>query len=208
MSRAQETLKRIEELANADIPDGWERVDQVGTTAFTQRVLTYGSIVGAILCAFIGFTVFNFDPLQELKTLSTIYGKNLVFGAIVGSIIVMLPIHEAIHILFHPGHGCTQRTIVGFTFVSMFVMYLDQMSINRFLVMLLAPVTIIGVTIITFALMMEQFFVIAAILFAVNIGTSLGDLAMAKRVSKIRKNHSKIWSRGTHFIAMKRPLQA
>jgi hypothetical protein len=208
MSRAQETLKRIEELANADIPDGWERVDQVGTTAFMQRVLTYGSIVGAIFCAIIGFTVFNFDPLQELKTLSTIYGKHLVFGTIVGSIIVMLPIHEAIHILFHPDHGCTQRTIVGFTFVSMFVMYLDQMSINRFLVMLLAPVTIIGATIITFALMMEQFFVIAAILFVVNIGTSLGDLTMAKRVSKIRKNHSKIWNRGTHFIAMKRPLQA
>ena len=208
MSKAQEVLKRIENLSQMGVPDGWERVDQVSTSRTTQRILVYGSIVGALLCGFLGYTVFKFDTLHELRTLTDAYGKNVILGSIAISVFVMLLIHEAIHLVCLPNFGRTQNTIVGFNLLSLFVVYLDQMSINRFLLMLLAPVSILGVALASFAIVKSEFFVLAAILLVVNVGSSLGDVAMAARVSKIRKTHGKIWNLGTHYIALRRSSPA
>lgn len=204
MTRLQNSLTLIQQLSGAPAPDGWERVDKIANTNAVRRVVAYGSISLLLLSIGVSFFVFQFDVLKELDALADQVGSNAAFGVLIGSILLMLPLHEILHAVSHPDRGRTYRTVFGTNFVSMYSLYLAEMNIERFLVVLLAPVVTISGILLVFVILLPQWKVVALILSVVNLGMSLSDLAMFVRASRIRRTHSKIWNRGSHFIAFKR----
>jgi hypothetical protein len=70
---------------------------------------------------------------------------NCLLGS--GLFFLMIPLHELIHALFHPGWGFSTRTVIGLWLSKalFYAHYEGIMSRNRFLMVFLAPYPVLGV---------------------------------------------------------------
>jgi hypothetical protein len=62
-------------------------------------------------------------------------------------LLLLIPVHEAIHIALHPGHGTCASTIVGFwpKKLLFYAHYDDELARNRFIAILVAPFLVLTV---------------------------------------------------------------
>jgi hypothetical protein len=81
---------------------------------------------------------------SELSGLAGNWGAYLLCG---GFFFLLIPLHELLHALVHPGWGFSPRTIIGFWMSKgLFYAHYDGiMPRNRFLLILLAPYLVMGV---------------------------------------------------------------
>ena len=130
--------------------DGWRRMQEPGELAFFAQATLTGIVSAIAFSVWIGSlpsTAANSGSIVIKPgdlTLSTIM---LGIGAVLGGFVVLIIVHESIHLLAHPKNGLSRNSIVGIlpTRGAFYAFYDGQMTRNRFVLMAAAPFIFISV---------------------------------------------------------------
>ncbi len=121
---------RKELIALPDTSDGWTEVS-IGCSLTEMRVLSYASIAAFFLvngaCLYLmGFAYFD-GFTRFVKQHSTL----AVTAYVIGGQVFYYALHEAVHVLFHPDRGRSDKTMVGMQAAAFFVLYNGEIGKRR-----------------------------------------------------------------------------
>jgi hypothetical protein len=94
--------------------------------------------LGVAACVVVAAAWFFLTPIPELKFDSP--------GFLLGAFLIIIPIHELIHAMVHPGSGGTADSILGFwpSRLLFYAHYMGELTRTRFIAILLMPLLIIS----------------------------------------------------------------
>lgn len=94
--------------------------------------------VGIVTFVVVGLLWFFLTPIRDVT---------LDLPALLFVLVIIIPVHELIHALVHPGAGRTSDTILGFwpSRLLFFAHYTGELSRRRFITILLMPLFIISI---------------------------------------------------------------
>jgi Putative zincin peptidase len=120
----------------------WRAVIEPEARAFVTKATIFVGVP-----SFVVFSVFWF--LLGFSIGGIFQGVGFVFTTMLGVVLygVLIVVHEAIHLAFHPHQARTKNSVVGIMFKPFifYAQYLGEWSRNRFLVVLLAPLVVLSV---------------------------------------------------------------
>lgn len=114
---------------------GWQALQEPPAGEAVRRALP----LGAALC---GATALAWHLLgvSPWAALEVRHGWGQVSGMLLG-LVLLVAVHEIVHVLAHPGFGATRHTVLGASAKPwlVYASYQASLSRNRFIVILLAP---------------------------------------------------------------------
>ena len=126
--------------------EGWNSIHELGTTAMQFVAIPVAILIivvvgGLLLLCFpqeIKPSYISYDPILKMEVYSITIPLLLTGFAIA---MLVIPIHELVHALFHPGFGFSDKTIIGawLTKGLFYAGYQDEMTRNRYLIVFVAP---------------------------------------------------------------------
>jgi hypothetical protein len=131
--------------------ENWNSIHELGPTAMQVAaipvaILIIGIVGGLLLLCFpqeIRPSYISYDPIRKMEVYSITIPLMLTAIAIV---ILLIPIHELVHVLFHPNFGFSDKTIIGAWPIKglFYADYQDGMMRNRCLLVLIAPFVVLS----------------------------------------------------------------
>lgn len=105
-------------------------------TPWVMQLLAFP--LGVAACVVVGAGWFFLTPLREMQLDSP--------GPLLGAVLIIIPVHEVIHAIVHPGSGGSADSILGFwpSRLLFYAHYAGELSRARFIAILLMPLLIIS----------------------------------------------------------------
>ena len=180
---------------------GWFKLDGLGFSKTSSRVISYGGL--SLLFLLIGVCLaVGIDPIAAVDATIDHYGKTTVALFFIPALLLMLPLHELIHLAFHPDHGRTDASALGLQGGMVFVIYLKPMTKTQFVLMVLAPFFTLGFILATLLFTIPKATPLILILLFGHMAACLGDFYLIWQVFTRKEKFTKVWNRGTHMLAM------
>jgi len=124
--------------------EGWRGIREPGPIAL--QVLAFPVMVGLLMIWGLFILLFVWPKPFSIQIPTAADTMTNCFGGL-GLFILIIPLHELLHTLFHPGWGLTSNTIIGLWLSKglFYAHYEGSMSRNRFLLVFLTPYVVLGV---------------------------------------------------------------
>jgi len=126
--------------------DGWQRVREPGLLAFYAA----GIPMAAVVCAALSIAIASVGDRSATIVIKPgdVTPPRMLFGlsVAVGTFFLVLAIHEAVHLIAHPGNGWSNDSVVGVWPARgvAYAHYDGEISRNRFIVMAALPFVVLS----------------------------------------------------------------
>ena len=181
-------------------PD-WFPLSEVGVSYFQQRGLFYAGLLVMIFVLSAPTIIFALDPIVALKHAVDELGEVKIALTVLICLCFIPVIHELLHIMAHPDFGQSKATIVGGSWLRLFVIYDGAMTQSRMFFYLMMPFIGILVLLSIVLVVMPLLWPIWTVFIGQHLAMCVNDLYMTWKFLRVPRPIKEVWNCGTTFMA-------